>query len=101
MLWSVLPEALLHQADYQLWEAEVGHTADGFRPLGNEEFNELSQQAWTHLLMQVVKVQCSYILYMYMYVNTCTVEPLNKGHLGTRASVLYSEVSFIRRLEMY
>ena len=64
VLWSVLPEALLHQADYQLWEAEVGHTADGFRPLGNEEFNELSQQAWTHLLMQVVKVQCDY---------TCTV----------------------------
>ena len=30
-----------------------------------------------------------------------TVEPPNKGHLGTRASVLYSEVSFIRRLEMY
>ena len=30
----------------------------------------------------------------------CTVEPPNKGHLGTRASVLYSEVSFIRRLEM-
>ena len=30
-----------------------------------------------------------------------TVEPPNKGHLETRASVLYSEVSFIRRLEMY
>ena len=30
-----------------------------------------------------------------------TVEPPNKGHLGTRASVLYSEVSFIRRVEMY
>ena len=30
-----------------------------------------------------------------------TVEPPNKGHLGARASVLYSEVSFIRRLEMY
>ena len=29
-----------------------------------------------------------------------TVEPPNKGHLGTRASVLYSDVSFIRRLEM-
>ena len=27
---------------------------------------------------------------------TYTVEPPNKGHLGTRASVLYSEVSFIR-----
>ena len=30
-----------------------------------------------------------------------TVEPPNKGHLGTRASVLYSEVSFIWRFEMY
>ena len=30
-----------------------------------------------------------------------TVEPPNKGHLGTRASVHYSEVSFIRRVEMY
>ena len=30
-----------------------------------------------------------------------TVEPPNKGHLGTRASVLYLEVSFIRRLELY
>ena len=30
-----------------------------------------------------------------------TVEPPNKGHLGTRATVLYSEVSFIRMLEMY
>ena len=30
-----------------------------------------------------------------------TVEPPNKGHLGTRASVVYSEVSFIRRLEMH
>ena len=34
------------------------------------------------------------------HIYTCTVEPPNKGHLGTRASVLYSEVSFIRRLEM-
>ena len=30
------------------------------------------------------------------YVHVRTVEPPNKGHLGTRASVLYSEVSFIR-----
>ena len=29
-----------------------------------------------------------------------TVEAPIKGHLGTRASVLYSEVAFIRRLEM-
>ena len=29
----------------------------------------------------------------------CTVEPPNKGHVGTRSFVLYREVSFIRRLK--
>ena len=38
-----------------------------------------------------------YIEYVTIII---TVEPPNKGHLGTRASVLYSEVSFIRRLEV-
>ena len=28
-----------------------------------------------------------------------TVEPPNKGHIGTRSFVLYREVSFIRRLK--
>ena len=28
-----------------------------------------------------------------------TVEPLNKGHIGTRSFVLYREVSFIRRVK--
>ena len=28
-----------------------------------------------------------------------TVEPPNKGHVGTRSFVLYREVSFIRRLK--
>ena len=33
------------------------------------------------------------LLYVHdMYIH---VEPLNKGHLGTRASVLYSEVSLL------
>ena len=32
---------------------------------------------------------------MYWY----TVEPLNKGHVGTRSFVLYREVSFIQRLK--
>ena len=30
---------------------------------------------------------------------SCTVEPPNKGHVGTRSFVLYREVSFIRRLK--
>ena len=28
-----------------------------------------------------------------------TVEPLNKGHVGTKSFALYREVSFIRRLK--
>ena len=31
-----------------------------------------------------------------LYIHSDTVEPPNTGHLGSRASVLYSEVSFIR-----
>ena len=39
-------------------------------------------------------------MHIYFVYIVIPVEPPNKGHLGTRASVLYSEVSFIRRLEM-
>ena len=31
--------------------------------------------------------------------NICTVEPPNKGHIGTKSFVLYRGVSFIRRLK--
>ena len=34
---------------------------------------------------------------MTLLVNAHTVEPLNKGHLGTIEIVLYKEVSFIQR----
>ena len=30
---------------------------------------------------------------------SCTVEPPNKGHIGTKSFVLYREVCFIRRLK--
>ena len=33
------------------------------------------------------------------FVNSATVEPPNKGHVGTRGFFLYREVSFIRRLK--
>ena len=33
----------------------------------------------------------SALMFMCVY-NICTVEPLNKGHLGTQAAVPYSEV---------
>lgn len=58
LLWSVVPEALLDWCDYCQWLNDVGSRGGsvGFQPGGEEEFNELSIQAWTHLLMQIVKV---------------------------------------------
>ena len=37
-------------------------------------------------------------VWSFMYV-VIQVEPPNKGHVGTRSSVLYREVSFIRRFK--
>ena len=34
----------------------------------------------------------------FMPLIGCTVEPPNKGHVGTKSFVLYREVSFIQRL---
>lgn len=57
LLWSVVPEALLDYQDYQQWLSDVGGRGSiGFCPENEEEFSELSSQAWTHLLMQIVKV---------------------------------------------
>ena len=57
LLWSVVPEALLDWCDYRQWLSDVGGKGSvGFQPGGEEEFNDLSNQAWTHLLMQIVKV---------------------------------------------
>ena len=42
-------------------------------------------------LLDITKVNV-YFLHAGDHVITCTVEPLNKGHLGTQAAVPYSEV---------
>ena len=61
-----MPEALLDYQDYQQWVSDVGGVVSpGFCPENEEEFSELSSQAWTHLLMQTIKVN---ILYMCLTV---------------------------------
>lgn len=53
-----MPEALLDYHDYCHWLMDVGGKGSvGFSPEGEDEFNDLSKQAWTHLLMQIVKVR--------------------------------------------
>ena len=43
--------------DYQQWLKDGGGVAgSAFYPESEEEFLEASRQAWTHLLMQIIKV---------------------------------------------
>lgn len=53
-MWIVVPEALLDYHDYQQWVQDVA--MNSFNPQNEVQFNILSQQAWTHLLMQIIKV---------------------------------------------
>lgn len=56
-MWIVVPEALLDYHDYQQWVQDVAMNRNiGFNPQNEVQFNILSQQAWTHLLMQIIKV---------------------------------------------
>ena len=85
------------------WVYHAGYYFAFRLPFGRDVFFSLRQ------LLAPVRTYDIETLPIYMYVVlsgelpglSYTVEPPNKGHLGTRASVLYSVVSFIRRLEMY
>ena len=44
-------------------------------------------------------IQCDLVVAFPVMSVSYTVEPPNKGHVGTRNFVLYREVSFIRRLK--
>ena len=68
LLWSVVPELLLDYQDYQQWLKDGGRVAgSAFHPESEEEFLEASKQAWTHLLMQIIKVSLifSWLLYKW------------------------------------
>ena len=60
-MWYVAPETLLDYQDYQQWIQDIAMNRNiNFDPQNEEEFNDLSQQAWTHLLMQIIKVHTYY-----------------------------------------
>lgn len=57
ILSVVVPEALLDYHDYVEWVSKVGNKYSDFTYLKDEEqFNCMSNQAWTSVLMQIVKV---------------------------------------------
>ena len=63
LLWSLVPESLLDYQDYQQWVCDGGGVAGSvFHPGSEEEFLEASRLAWTHLLMQIIKVGPSLLL---------------------------------------
>ena len=69
-LWSVVPELLLDYQDYQQWLKDGGVvTGSAFHPESEEEFLEASRQAWTHLLMQIIKVSSIFTLLLYKWRN--------------------------------
>lgn len=57
LLWCVIPEALLDHQDFLVMDEGIGTNRNAsFNPQSPEEFDCLSKQAWTHLLMQIIKV---------------------------------------------
>ena len=65
-MWNVVPEALLDYQSYLQWTRDItGSTPAHFVPENEGEFDEMSKQAWTHVLMQIIKVH----MFTYMYVN--------------------------------
>ena len=55
-LWCVLSEALLDYEDFIQWKRDNDKAGSVLYPSSREEFEVWSGQAWTHLLMQVIKV---------------------------------------------
>ena len=65
---------------------------DDHRPPKSSKSSKKSAEVFVYSYLQ-----CTYKLYHSKHDNT--VEPPNKGHVGTRSFVLYREVSLIRRLK--
>ena len=83
-LWSLSAESLLDYRDYQQWllDAPPPSSSSSLPPVTTqEEFQERSGQAWTYLLLQIVKVHIHVYniilhIYMYMYM-VCTYVHVN------------------------
>ena len=66
LLWGMLPESLLDYQDFLQWRRDNDTEGSVLYPTSKAEFDEWSQQTWTHLTMQIIKVHVWY-MYRYMY----------------------------------
>ena len=56
-LWSLTADSLLDYRDYRQWLLDARPSSSPLPPTSTEdEFQERSRQAWTYLLLQIVKV---------------------------------------------
>ena len=58
-----------------------------------------SGRFYCNRIFRILTVTCSSHMQLAANMISCTVEPPNKGHIGTRSFVLYIKVSFIWRLK--
>lgn len=62
----MIPEALLDYQDYIQWASKVENIVSC--PKDEEQFNVMSDEAWTCVLMQVIKVYCMFTVYcLFVY----------------------------------
>ena len=84
-LWSLSAESLLDYRDYQQWLLDAPPPSSSSLPpvTTQEEFQERSGQAWTYLLLQIVKVRihvyymyttCIHVHGMHIYVHVLTYQ---------------------------
>ena len=67
-MWCVKPETLLDYQDFCQWlhyQAIKCGPNGSINPQSCEEFEKVSQQAWTYLLMQTIKVLQSKIVIIF------------------------------------
>ena len=67
-LWSLTPDSLLDYRDYQQWLLDSHPSLSLLPPARTEEeFQERSGQAWTYLLLQIMKVHV-YNHFIHTYI---------------------------------
>lgn len=69
-LWCLTPDSLLDYKDYQQWLLDCSPSPSPLPPAtSQEEFQERSTQAWTYLLLLIVKVRtCMYLAIIYYII---------------------------------
>ena len=56
MLWIVVPEALMDFKDFCHWRDTNPDTSSFLVSVSQNEFEDVSEKTWTHLIAQIIKV---------------------------------------------